>query len=83
MGCELAHNVDGSIIMSQCELLRNIKSTILNTDTHNSPRLPDRSSNEKELHVYRSTIGKLLDVSRMAQPIVLFHASSMADNVSA
>lgn len=80
MGCELNQNVDGTIILTQQSRLTDIDENTL-TPPARASKDPDRIANKFELHAYRSMLGKMLYVGRMSNPIMLYHASSMASKV--
>eukprot|EP00171_Calliarthron_tuberculosum_P001417 IDg1417t1 len=76
MGCEIQQSTNGDITLTQ-----NLKVDELNTDklrTVTEGRNSTELANPKELTAYKAVLGQMLFIGRMAQPVMLYHASHMA-----
>lgn len=82
MGCELEQSKSGAITLKQRARLAAIDENLLTVNEPDSKGCADIDATPKQLFGYRSALGKMLYVGRMAQPIMLFHASHMASKIS-
>lgn len=82
MGCDLSQSDDGSIKLTQRARLETIDDGLLTSTVSNKYRLPHRDATSSERHLYQSVIGQMLYVGRMAQPVMLYHASNKARKIN-
>ena len=82
MGTEITQSPSGTITLTQSIRQNGIDENILNIDLPGSPRSPNQIASPSQISAYRTTLGKMLYIGRMSNPLMLFHASYMASKVN-
>lgn len=78
MGTKIEQIPCGSIALSQNLRQSLIDESTLNVDSPGTVRSPNQPTTPAQLLNYRSTLGKMLYIGRMSNPVMLYHASHMA-----
>lgn len=78
MGCEVSQADERTIFLTQRNRLDEIDEKCLEVGMNKTGRTSDRPVTAKERNAYPCTLGQMLFVGRLSQPIMLFQASNMA-----
>ena len=82
MGTEINQTPSRTITLTQKARLDTIDENILTIDPPGTLRTPNQIASPAQLSSFRTTLGKMLYVGRMSNPIMLFHASYMASKTN-
>eukprot|EP00171_Calliarthron_tuberculosum_P022319 IDg22319t1 len=81
-GCELSRHSDYSLTVTQRDKIKKVEEPLA-TPVANKFRQPDRMATPNELSAYRKSIGQILFVGRMTNPLLQRIASQMATKTPA